>query len=319
MFMHSGNDFFIMNSFPDFNKSCFDINEYNKIFEKKNVIIHALAKDVSYAEHWGPLSIKCAVKGVEHYQCNNRFYSVDKDAYLVFNSGQYYSSYIYSDAETESFTVNFSSQFQETFLQGFTNNLEESYNLESFECIEKLYKHGETITPLLKKLYQATVIKNPDVEFITEVYYSLLENLFLQQAKLKHEIRKVKAIKYSTQIELYKRLNYAKDFIHSCYMKEISLNDIASVACLNNAYFLREFKKYFGLTPHQYIIQKRLYAAQNLLDTTSNSIAEICFEVGYNDVTSFSKLFKKNFSLTPGEYRLTKQKNQFSPVRLISL
>ena len=307
-----------MKSFPNFNQSCFDIAEYNKTFEKKNVIIHASAKDVSYAEHWGPLSIKCTVKGVEHYQCNNRFYSVDKDAYLLFNGGQYYSSYIYSDAETESFTVNFSSQFQQSVLQGLTNKIDESHSIKSFECIEKLYKHDEAITPLLKKLYQVSVVKNPDVEFITEVYYSLLENLFLQQTKLKHEIRKIKAVKYSTQVELYKRLNYARDFIHSCYMKEISLNDIASVACLNTAYFLREFKKYFGLTPHQYTMQRRLNAARHLLKTTSKSIAEICFEVGYSDVTSFSKLFKKTFSLTPAAYRINKIKNHFSPTNSIS-
>ena len=312
--MHSGNDFFIMKSFPDFHELCFDINEYNKTFEKKNVIIHASAKDVSYAEHWGPLSIKCTIKGVEHYQCNNRFYSVDKDAYLIFNNGQCYSSYIYSDTETESFTVNFSSEFQQAFLQGLTNNPDEFSNIKNFEYIEKLYAHDDFITPLLKKIYQASLAKNPNVELITEAYYSLFENLLLQQAKLKHEIRKVKAVKYSTQLELYKRLNYAKDFIHSCYMKEISLNKLASVACLNNAYFLREFKKYFGVSPHQYIMQRRLNAAQNLLETTSNSIAEICFEIGYSDVTSFSKLFKKKFLLTPGEYRLSKQKNQFSPV-----
>jgi len=306
--MHSGNDFFIMNNFPDFHEACFDIGEYNKTFEKKNVIIHASSKDVSYPEHWGPLSIKCTIKGIEHYQCNNRFYSVDKDAYLVFNDSQYYSSYIYSDTETESFTVNFSSQFQQCVLQGLTNKIDESHSIKDFECIEKLYMHDDFMTPLLKTLYQASIVKNQNVDFITEVYYSLFESLFLQQAKLKHEIKKVKAVKYSTQVELYKRLNYAKDFIQSCYMKEINLNDIASVACLNNAYFLREFKKYFGLSPHQYIIQLRLNAAKNLLETTSKGIAEICFEVGYSDVTSFSKLFKKNFSLTPAMYRMSKMK-----------
>jgi hypothetical protein len=55
--MHLSDDFFIMQSFPDFHESCFDINQYNKTFEKKNVIIHASANDVAYAEHWGPLSI----------------------------------------------------------------------------------------------------------------------------------------------------------------------------------------------------------------------------------------------------------------------
>jgi AraC family transcriptional regulator len=297
-----------MNNFPDFTESCFDIAEYNKTFEQKNVIIHASAKDVSYNEHWGPLSVKCTIKGIEHYKCNNRFYSVDKEHYLIFNSGQYYSSYIYSNLTTESFTINFSNKFQQSVLQSFTNNLDDSSNVKNFEFIEKLYRHDEHILLLLNKLNQATIVKNPDVFAITEIYYALLSNLISQQIKLKKEIRKVNAVKYSTQVELYKRLNYARDYIHSCYMQEISLDKLASVACMNNAYFLREFKKYFGLTPYQYIIIQRLDAAKKMLETTSNSVAEICFSVGYLDVTSFTKLFKKHFSLTPAAYQSGKIK-----------
>lgn len=306
--MQSSSDFFIMKNFPDFHEPNFNITAYNKTFEEKNVIIHASAKDVSYAEHWGPLSIKCTVKGAEHYQCNNRFYTVDKDCYLIFNDGQHYSSYIYSNTDTESFTINFTSDFQKEVLNGLQNNLDAYNDKISFEFIEKLYVHNNIITPLLKKLYSASLSINIDTHLITDIYYSLLENLLLQQAAIKKEIKKIKALKFSTQVELYKRLNYAKDFIHSCYMKEISLNDLASVACMNNAYFLREFKKCFGLSPHQYIIQQRLSTAKKLLQTTALSVAEICFEVGYSDVTSFRKLFKKHLLFTPADYRFNKIK-----------
>jgi AraC-like DNA-binding protein len=300
-----------MKGFPDFRDSSFNITEYNETFQKKNVIIHASAKDVSYAEHWGPLSIKCIINGTEHYQCNNRFYSVDKDCYLIFNDGQYYSSHIYSKTATESFTINFSGDFQRQALQDFDFTLNKESNNKSFEFIEKLYMHDNSITPLLKNLYRASGTENPDVHLIMEIYYGLLDNLLFQQEALKNEISKVKAVKSSTQVELYKRLNYAKDFIHSCYMKEISLCDLAAVACMNNAYFLREFKKYFALSPHQYIMGQRLNVAKKLLLTTSLSITEICFEVGYSDVASFSKLFKKHFFFTPAGYRLNKMKKSF--------
>jgi len=309
--MHLSKDFFIMTTFPDFHRSFFDITAYNKTFEKKNVIIHASAKDVSYAEHWGPLSVKSVIKGFEHYQCNNRLYSVDNDNYLIFNDGQYYSSHIYSKTETESFTINFSVNFLCEALQSFGNSLDDVYDRKNFEFIEKLYWHDNTTTPLLRKLYHASVTAKPDIHLITEIYYSLLEGLLTQQTIIKNEIKKVKAVRWSTQVELYKRLNYAKDFIHSCYMNEISLDDLASVACMNNAYFLREFKKYFGLSPHQYIIQHRLNMAKKLMQTTSLSITEICFEVGYSDTTSFGKLFKKYFLSTPAVFRLDTRKKSF--------
>jgi AraC family transcriptional regulator len=309
--MYSDDNFFLMNDFPDFNGSCFDIAEYNKTFKKKNVIINAISKDVSYAEHWGPLSVKCTINGNEHYECNGRFYTVNETNYLIFNDGQYYSSFIHSDTETESFTVNFSAEFQQCVLQSFQNKLDDSCQSKSFAFIEKLYKHNDLVNPLLFKLYKASTKKNPDVQCITEIYYLLLQNLFLQQISLKMEIKKINAVKYSTQLELYKRLNFARDFIHSCYMEDISLDKLASVACLNNAYFLREFKKYFGLTPYQYIIKQRLKAAQKMLETTSCSITEICFAVGYRDITSFSKLFKKKFYTTPEKYQSANMKKSF--------
>ena len=91
----------------------------------------------------------------------------------------------------------------------------------------------------------------------------------------------------------------------------ITLDKLASVACLNSVYFLREFKKYFGLSPRQYIIQQRLSIAKKLMQTTSLSITEICFEVGYSDVTSFGKLFKKYFFHAPAAFRLNTMKKSF--------
>ncbi len=309
--MHLSDDLFIMKSFPDFHESYFDIDEYNRTFEKKNVIIHASAKDVGYAEHWGPLSIKCTIKGTEHYQCGNRFYSVNEDHYLIFNDGQYYSSYIYSDTGTESFTINFSSTFQQCVLESFGEDFETTNKIKTYEFIEKCYKHNDLVTPLVMKLYRTTLIKNPDHYLITELYFLLLEKLLFQQEKLRNEIMKIEAVKYSTQVELYKRLNYAKDFIESCYMNEIELKTLAKVACMNKAYFLREFKKYFGVTPYQYIIRQRLKAARQMLETIRCTITEICFAVGYRDLVSFCKLFKKSFNVTPEQYQKSFIKKSF--------
>lgn len=305
-----------MRSFPDFHEADFDIDDYNERFKKNNVIIHAIAKDVSYNEHWGPLSIKTTIKGKEHYECNNRFYTVDETNYLIFNNGQYYSSYIYSKEETESFTLNFSASFTNAVLQSllhaFDKNEEAVSPLsQNFEFIEKLYCNKGSVSSLVKCIYNAATIPNSDRQQLTELYYYLLENLLVQQQDLKKEIQNINATKYSTQLELYKRLHYAKDFIHSCYMNEISLDKIASVACLNPAYFLREFKKYFGVTPYQCIIMERMKAAKKLLETNLYSVTEICNAVGYADISSFSKLFKKYFLVSPEQYQLLKLKKSF--------
>ena len=300
---------FIMKKFPDFNVPGFDIETYNERFKKSNVVIHATSKDVSYPEHWGCLSIKCAFNGEEHYQSGNCFYSVNNKNYLIFNEGKSYSSHIFSKTQVESFTVNFSSAFEEeivnSLLQSHDHMLDNFEHLShhKVEFIEKLYRHDEIVSPVLFKLYKFSSLAKPDYNLIDETYNELLEKLLLLQRHVAKEIQKVNAIKTSTKMELYKRLHYAKDYIDSCYTSQITLDKLSNIACFNSAYFLREFKKYFHFTPYQYIIQKRLELAKNLLEIQDASITEICFTIGYEDIGSFAKLFKSRFKLSPEAYQ----------------
>jgi AraC family transcriptional regulator len=312
--MFADGGIFIMKDFPDFTERGFDIEQYNQRFKKNNVLIHARSADVSYPEHWGCLSVKCAFGGNEYYQSNGRFYAVNDSNYLIFNEGKTYSSYIFSDKPVESFTVNFSSYLEGTIAASLVATAAQmlddpEYRLDKkIEFTEKLYTHDDKISPVLSQLYHLSLTAKPGNNTITELYYSLLEKMLLVQADVNKEIKKIEAVKSSTKAEIYKRLHYAKDFIESCYMNNITLEQLAAVACLNSAYLLRQFKKYFGVTPYQCIIQKRLAAAKILLETSGKTVTDICYAVGYEDPTSFTKLFKQYFQLTPEKYRMAFQK-----------
>lgn len=317
----------IMREFPDFNAPGFDMETYNRRFHSGNVIIHARSTEVSYPSHWGCLSIKCAFKGCEYYEANNTAYAVDDTGFLILNEGQVYSSHIYSRQPVESFTINFSDAFTRTALAGlFTGAtcLDASSarfdmpdtNLErpdaSLSCvpefIERLYPHDTSISPVLSTLYRQSLAQKPDLTAITETYYLLMEKMVFLYSRINQEIQKVKAAKAATRKELYKRLYYAKDYIDTCYMNHITLGELAGVACLNPAYFLRQWKNYFGGTPHQYLMAKRVAVARHLLATTRHSVTEICYTVGYEDISSFIKLFRKYYLLTPEKYQLQYQK-----------
>ena len=84
----------IITSFPDFNKSGFNIEDYNKKFLASNVIIHAETKGICYPEHWGPLSLKCAFNGDEFFKVNECVFAINSSRYLILNHGTHYSSYI---------------------------------------------------------------------------------------------------------------------------------------------------------------------------------------------------------------------------------
>ena len=306
----------LMKAFPDFNSPGFNINEYNKKFKDNNIVIHASSSCVSYPEHWGCLSIKCAFHGNEYYQSGDRFYAVNDTNYLIMNEGSFYSSYIFSKSAVESFTVNFSEEFETNAIQGLINTHEDLLSFthpagQKIEFTEKLYRHNELISPVLFQLFSLSSQLHCNKILMGELYYTLIEKLLLNQKNVNREVQQIKAIKASTRNELYKRLYYAKDFIDSCYMTDLCLEKIAEISHLNTAYFLRSFKYFFKVTPYQYIIHRRLDEAKKLLENSKATVTEVCFSVGYYDLTSFIKLFRNKFGLSPKKYQREFNKKYF--------
>ena len=68
-------------------------------------------------------------------------------------------------------------------------------------------------------------------------------------------------------------------------------------------YLSHIFKQYTNQTPIEYLNQYRLSTAANLLKTTNDSIMDISFECGYNNVSYFNRAFKAKYNMTPKEYR----------------
>jgi AraC-like DNA-binding protein len=95
----------------------------------------------------------------------------------------------------------------------------------------------------------------------------------------------------------------ARRFIDECYHLPIDLTEISKQACLSRYHFLRLFRDTFDTTPHQYLIQKRIEKAKELLRVRTLSVTDVCFEVGFESLGSFSSLFRKCVGHAPINYR----------------
>ena len=84
---------------------------------------------------------------------------------------------------------------------------------------------------------------------------------------------------------------------------DLSLNALAERANLSPYYFLRLFKKETGFTPHEYLILARINTAKFYLKTTTLSIKDIAYSLGFSSESSFCTSFKKIEQCTPNEYR----------------
>ncbi|MDG3086384.1 AraC family transcriptional regulator [Vibrio hannami] len=84
--------------------------------------------------------------------------------------------------------------------------------------------------------------------------------------------------------------------------QQISVDDLADLLRCSKFYFLREFKKLVGMTPYQYLMNKRLDQAKELLFGDNVNIAAVGHDLGFNDQSHFTRAFKNQFGLTPGQY-----------------
>ena len=103
--------------------------------------------------------------------------------------------------------------------------------------------------------------------------------------------------------EIHERLCRARQFIDDSYQQPLDLAEISKQACLSRYHFLRLFRAEFETTPHQYLIQRRIEKAKELLRGRSLSVTDVCFEVGFESLGSFSSLFRKCVGRAPSSYR----------------
>src|SRR5436853_2809282 len=94
----------------------------------------------------------------------------------------------------------------------------------------------------------------------------------------------------------------------------LTLEDLASVACLSPSHFHRVFRRVIGIPPGEFLSALRFQMARCLLLTTSLSVTDICFEVGYTSLGSFTSRFTQLVGLSP---RLLRQRAYaFEPPQL---
>jgi AraC-like DNA-binding protein len=116
--------------------------------------------------------------------------------------------------------------------------------------------------------------------------------------------------------DIYRRIVAAKVYMDENYQEPIGLDEVSQKAFLSKFHFHRLFTRIYRRTPHQYLTRKRLDKAKDLL-SANKPVTEVCNEVGFESIGSFSVLFKKEIGFAPQYCRnmawLKKQKQKEQP------
>jgi len=101
----------------------------------------------------------------------------------------------------------------------------------------------------------------------------------------------------------FRNLCRARELLAGSPEEHLSIKSIAREVAISPYHFIRQFEAVFGMTPHQFRVQSRLDRAKLLLALGEHSVTEVCMEVGFSSLGSFSTLFSRRFGETPSAYR----------------
>jgi AraC-like DNA-binding protein len=140
---------------------------------------------------------------------------------------------------------------------------------------------------------------------LESAYAGVLTRLLQIQRGIHAEMNRIDSVKFSTRKELYKRLTLGKEFLDNNLERKITVEEVSRIASLSPHHFKRTFKKLFGLTPHEYHVKIRLEHSRRLIEMGGSTVSEICQRVGFEDASSFIRLFKTRYGCTPGGLGIT--------------
>lgn len=103
--------------------------------------------------------------------------------------------------------------------------------------------------------------------------------------------------------EWNRRMLRARDAIDRAYGEPLSIPRLARLAGTSQAHFIRTFRATFAETPHRYLQRRRVERAMFLLRATDRPVTDVCFDVGFGSLGTFSRTFRAIVGVSPRAYR----------------
>ncbi len=269
-----------------------------------NLVLHARGDAQQIPVHSTSLSVYSVFRGLERHEVGRARFALTADRYLILNDHQRHAHGIEDNTEVLSirFRTGLGADVYSAAALPAERQLEQPDDRLPLEFFERTYPRDTRLSQFMG-LVRAFIWHEVSQDPLEQALQPVVEHLLVLHRNLEAEIERQPAAKRSTREELFRRLHVARDFIEACYLENINLFSIADVANLSPHHFLRLFKQSFQITPYQFVTQKRLALAQQWLIETDKNVTDICFDLGFDSLGTFSRNFKARFAVSPSQYR----------------
>jgi len=264
----------------------FPINVYENIFVHENNTL---------LPHWHEeFEIVYLEKGTASFRVDGKEYFLGPKQFLFVNCGSIHGGKAEEDPEPYAIVFSLNMLFSETpdickskYLQSILERKVLVQNKFDDHCVGELISSIITVWKEKPKGYELLV-----KGYLYTIFYHLFNRGYIITDTTDRE--------FDLKIE---RIKSALDYINLNYSSELDIDMLAKVSNLSKFYFCRLFKEITHLTPVDYINKFRVEKAIKLIKNTDMSISEIAFEVGFNSVSYFIKVFKEYVGTTPFKYK----------------
>lgn len=281
--------------------------------KKENIYPEKFSNEIYFAENFSPkksdpsfsyisnFTVKYTIKGQGQYSVNGKTKKVRQNQMLTINEGSLVNPLF---AEGTGFSIfvepniikdcldsiskpNF--QFQTQDILEYSHNFYDDVNYSKLKTIEELFNKLSR--------YKNLIIP-------TDFYYEIASELLLCDEHIKQKINQISSLKYSTKLEIYKRLEIAKHFLLNSLNGKFDLETLSSISCISKFHLIRLFKQTYGITPHRFFIREKINSIKNVIQQEPNkSLTDISVDFGYSNLYVFSKQFKAIYGVSPREYK----------------
>jgi AraC family transcriptional regulator len=167
-----------------------------------------------------------------------------------------------------------------------------------FELLE-IYK---TEDPLIQHIALTLLAEASSQEPAGRLYAESLSQTLVLHLLKNYSTANYQQTNFNGGLSGYK-LRHATEFINEHLEEDLSLAEIAASTGLSQFHFARAFRRTVGLTPQQYLTQKRIELAKQLLEKGNLPLVEVSLRAGFKNQSHFTKLFRKFTRLTPKAWR----------------